>query len=194
MQLERRAVAELRVEGRALVGHAALFGVEAQIGRTIETIRPGAFSQTLKSGADVRAFVDHDSGKLLGRRRSRTLQLEEDGRGLAFSIDVPATSLGEDILELGRRNDLSGMSFGFRAVDEKWSGRRRELRAVSLVEISVITGGQPAYPDTSVFVRHRLDALRQFQEAVSRAANTLSPRRDGDGNPGDGSNAKRRHA
>jgi uncharacterized protein len=194
MSLERRAVAELRVEGRTLAGHAALFNVEARIGRTIETIRPGAFSQSLKSAADVRAFVDHDSGKLLGRTRSRTLQLEEDARGLAFSIDVPATSLGEDILELGRRGDLSGMSFGFRATDEHWSGRRRELRAVDLVEISVITGGQPAYPDTTVAVRYRADALRQLNEAIGLAAASLRPRRDGAGYPGDGRYARYRRS
>jgi uncharacterized protein len=137
MQLERRAVAELRTEGRNLVGHAALFNTETRIGLTREVIRSGAFRRSLQAGADVRAFVDHDHTRVLGRTRSGTLQVSEDARGLAFSIDMPATSLGEDILELGRRGDLSGMSFGFRAVDEKWSGRRRELRDVDLVEISV---------------------------------------------------------
>jgi uncharacterized protein len=191
-QLERRAVAELRTEGRRLVGHAALFDVEARIGLTREVIRPGAFSRSLRSGADVRALVDHNSSALLGRTRSGTLELEEDARGLAFNINVPATSLGDDVLELARRSDLSGCSFGFRAVDEKWSGRRRELRAVDLVEISVITGGQPAYPDTTVAVRHRADALRQLTEAIGLAAASLRPRRDGAGLPGDGNARHRR--
>ncbi|MBM3655255.1 MAG: HK97 family phage prohead protease, partial [Alphaproteobacteria bacterium] len=42
----------------------------------------------------------------------------------------------------------------FRAVDEKWTGARRELRAVDLHEISIVSAW-PAYSNTVVEARSR---------------------------------------
>ena len=62
---------------------------------------------------DVLALMDHDTAKVLARTRSKTLRLAEDTRGLAFDLDVPGTSVGNDVLALAERGDLGGMSFGF---------------------------------------------------------------------------------
>lgn len=157
MTIERRAAtAEIRAAGRKLEGYAATFGAEARIGSYLETIAPGAFRATLAESADKLALVDHDPGRLLARTRSGTLRLAEDSRGLAFDLDVPDTQLGRDVLELGRRGDLGGMSFAFdvRPDGERWSGNRRELRSVDLAEISVVLAW-PAYPDTTIATRNR---------------------------------------
>lgn len=146
--------------GRRLEGYAAVFGTPAPIGGFTETIRPGAFRASLLNPAsDVLALVDHDPGRLLARTSSGTLRLTEDARGLAFVLDVPDTSLGRDMLALAERRDLGGMSFGFRATDEAWpAADRRELRAVELLEISIVHA-HPAYPQTVVAARARgLDA------------------------------------
>lgn len=153
-QIERRAShpLEVRAKGRRLEGHAALFNVEARIGDAFtEVIKQGAFTATLKD-RDIVALVDHDPSRLLGRTRSGTLRLAEDSRGLAFDIDVPNTQLGSDILALVQRGDVGGMSFGFNAIDENWQGRRRELRQVTLHEISVIAAF-PAYEGTTIDAR-----------------------------------------
>ncbi len=155
--VEHRAIAvELRAAGRQLVGYAATFGTPAQIGGFSESIAPGAFRSTLAaSGKDVLALVDHDPSRLLARTASGTLRLREDTRGLAFEIDLPDTQLGRDLLALAERRDLGGMSFGFRPLDEAWPSRtQRELRAVDLVEISVVQAW-PAYSQTSVSARAR---------------------------------------
>lgn len=154
MTREIRALAtELRTTGRRLTGYAATFGTETRIGDAFtETIAPGAFADTLASGRDVLALVDHDPARVLGRTRSRSLRLSEDSRGLAFEIDLPDTQPGRDVLALAERGDLGGMSFGFTAVDEQRDGNRRELRAVALYEISVVSAW-PAYPDTVVQAR-----------------------------------------
>ena len=155
--IELRAVAELRTAGRRLEGYAATFNTPARIGNAFtETVRPGAFRSTLLNPeADVLALVDHDPGRLLARTKSGTLRLTEDARGLAFSLDVPETTLGRDVLALAQRNDIGGMSFGFRPLDEAWPARdQRELRSVQLVEISVVHA-HPAYPETSVTARAR---------------------------------------
>ena len=153
---ERRGLqAEIRARGRRLEGYAATFGAEARIGDSfIETIAKGAFSASLNNKKDVLALVDHDASRVLARTRSGSLRLREDNHGLAFDIDVPDTQAGRDVLALAERNDLGGMSFGFHAVDEVRDGDRRELRAIDLVEISVVLAW-PAYEGTIVNARAR---------------------------------------
>lgn len=149
LQAEVRAL----TRERRLEGYAALFGVEAQIGnRFIEKIANGAFTKSLSRNQDILALVDHDPSRVLARTRSGTLQLSEDSRGLAFDISVPDTQTGHDILELARRGDLGGMSFGFNPVDENINGNIRELREIELVEISVVLAF-PAYQGTTVNAR-----------------------------------------
>jgi HK97 family phage prohead protease len=156
--MERRAFAlELRAAGtapRRLEGYAAVFGVDTKIGDFVETIRAGAFADSLASGRDVLGLVDHDPTRVLGRTRSGTMQLSEDTRGLAFAIDLPDTQTARDVLALAERGDIGGASFGFRAIDEKWTGDRRELRAIELHEISIVSAW-PAYDSTVVEARAR---------------------------------------
>jgi uncharacterized protein len=158
--VEHRAAVELRVaSGRRLEGYAAVFGSPATIGNFRETILPGAFRASLATNGDILALVDHSPERLLARTASGTLRLAEDARGLAFAIDVPDTSLGRDVLAMAERGDLGGASIGFRVKDEAWPSRdRRELRAVDLVEVSVVHAF-PAYAATSVTARSRQSAL-----------------------------------
>jgi HK97 family phage prohead protease len=149
---EIRAAAELRASGRRLVGYAARFDAETRIGKFREVIRPGAFAASL--GRDVLALVDHDPKALLGRTRSGTLKLSEDSQGLAFELALPDTRAAADVLALAERGDIGGMSFGFVATDEGWIGDLRELRAVELHEISVVSSW-PAYEQTTIDVRKR---------------------------------------
>jgi uncharacterized protein len=170
--LERRAAAiEFRAAGRRLQGHAAVFNVEAKLPGFVERILPGAFSNSLRLGCDILALLDHDQTKLLARTKSGSLKLSEDSKGLAFSLDVPATSIGNDVLELARTSNLGGMSFGFTVPKdgERWTGTKRELRAVNLLEVSVVSSW-PAYPQTSVIARTRpplrLTMALRFLETV----------------------------
>ena len=143
---------ELRAKGRRLEGYAALFGTEARLATMRETIAPGAFAASLGGGSDILALVDHDPARVMARTRSGTLRLAEDSRGLAFDLDVPDTQAGRDVLALAERGDLGGMSFGFTATDERMNGDLRELRAVTLFEISVVCGW-PCYDGTVVQAR-----------------------------------------
>jgi HK97 family phage prohead protease len=155
--IERRATTiEFRAAGRRLEGHAAVYNVAAKLPGFSETILPGAFAQSLRAGGDILALLDHDQTKLLARTKSGTLKLAEDSKGLAFALDVPDTSIGNDVLALAHRGDLGGMSFGFTVAKggEAWSGTRRELRAINLREISVVSAW-PAYEGTNVIARAR---------------------------------------
>lgn len=169
--IERRAVqVELRVAGRRLEGYAATFGTEARLGPVTEIIMPGAFRASLE-GRDILALVDHDPAKVLARTRAGSLRLAEDSRGLHFDAELPNTTAASDALELVRSGNAGGMSFGFTVGrdGERWSGQRRELRAVTLHEISVVSAW-PAYQGTQVAARSMLPArlalARRFLETV----------------------------
>lgn len=153
--MERRSFAEVRTAGRRVEGYAAVFNSEAHLGGFVETIAPGAFRGALAT--DVLAMLDHDPGKVLGRTRSGTLRLSEDGKGLAFSLDLPDTQAGRDVQALAERGDLGGMSFGFTVPKggDSWQGERRTLRTIGLKEISVVQAW-PAYPDTEIALRANL--------------------------------------
>lgn len=157
--MEVRGVIELRTNGRRLEGYAAVFNSETQIDSTFtETIKPGAFTDSLRQGGpqgrDILALSDHDWEKVLARTKSNTLRLTEDSHGLAFSMQLPDTQAGRDIEALASRGDLGGMSFGFNVPPdgEKWVGNRRVLTKIDLHEISVVQA-HAAYMDTSVALR-----------------------------------------
>jgi HK97 family phage prohead protease len=138
-------------------------------GRFSETIAAGAFSASLVRD-DVMALADHRAEALLGRTRSRTLRLSETAAGLEYALDLPSTSIGNDLLELARRGDLSGVSIGFIATSEAWPDpRTRQLRSVTLHEISILTGNVPAYDQTTVALRSRDQAAILRLDPTARA-------------------------
>jgi HK97 family phage prohead protease len=164
-------------EKRTLVGYAATFNSPADIGGWwMETIAPGAFADQLT--ADVRALVDHDTGKVIGRTKSGTLRLSEDSKGLRVEIDVPETTVGNDLWVLVERGDISGMSFGFVVTKQEWDETvdppRRTIQAVSLAEVSAVAF--PAYDDTTIGKRS-LEAAKAEGEADRRKHNAAASAR-----------------
>lgn len=142
-----------------IVGYAAVFNSESEdLGGFREKIAPGTFKRALKEGQDVRALVEHDPSRIIGRSTAGTLNMAEDKEGLRVEIDPPDTQIGRDVMESISRGDLTQMSFGFRTIKEEWdeSGEEiiRTLKDVDLFDVSVVA--YPAYPDTTV-------ASRSFQ-------------------------------
>lgn len=177
MTLERRAISskpELRAgdSGKTAAGYAALFNSRADIGGYFsEIILPGAFADTIKS-ADVRALIDHDTGRVIGRSSAGTLRLKEDDTGLAVEIDLPDTGDGRDLAVQLQRGDISGMSFGFAVTHDEWDETGpipvRTIHKVDLFEVSAVAW--PAYDDTSIALRS-LDQARKaknFNAAAKR--------------------------
>jgi HK97 family phage prohead protease len=141
-----------------VTGYAAVFdSLSADLGGFREKIKPGAFRTSLDSGRDVRALVDHDHSKLLGRTMNRTLRLGENAKGLWFEVDLPDTTYARDLIASVKRGDIRGASFGFlvpKDGDKFYTeGKQtiRELLAIDLREVTVTS--VPAYNDTAVAVR-----------------------------------------
>lgn len=160
MTMERRALAappEVRADDGAMVarGYAALFNSEVDIGGYFrEVIAPGAFRETLKND-DIRALIDHDTGRVIGRSSAGTLRLKEDDKGLSVEIDLPDTTDGRDLAVQLERGDISGMSFGFIVRHDEWDETSdpptRTIHAVDLREVSAVAF--PAYGDTEIALR-----------------------------------------
>jgi hypothetical protein len=169
MKQDRRYIpnAELRVETREgeapkIVGYAAVFNsLSENLGGFREIIKPGAFKKSLTN--DVRALIDHESGKVLGRSKAGTLRMVEDDKGLRVEIDPPDTTIARDLLESMRRGDIDQMSFGFFVKSDNWRKQDgeniRELEEVDLFDVSIVTF--PAYPATSVHVRSLTEDVNQ---------------------------------
>lgn len=176
-EFEHRPVAlevcELRVEGETqpkIEGLAAVFERwSVDLGGFKEIVRRGAFKKTLESGDDIRAMVDHDTGKVIGRRKNNTLSLRTTREGLRVTIKPANTGAGRDIVESVRRGDVDGMSIGFSVPDggATWSFpegelAEREVTEIDLSEVSVVAF--PAFADTSAAVRS-IQTAQELHEA-----------------------------
>lgn len=168
--LEVRDLTDSQFIGK-ISGYAVVFNEPSEIlGGFIEYVNPDAFDDVDMS--DVVALYDHDFANVLGRTSADTLQLEIDKKGLKFSLDIPNTTLGNDVYTNIRAGNLKGMSFGFTVDTDEWAKdtngtpQRTITKVSELHEISVVT--MPAYQETSVAVTRALkeDAYKQKILAV----------------------------
>jgi uncharacterized protein len=142
-----------------------------------ERIAPGTFTRSLKSRAEIRAYVNHDDTLLLGSRRAGTLRIDDRNDGGWVEIDLPDTTWGRDIRTLVERGDIGakgngGMSFGFSTVKDSWSddGSERTLLEGKLWEVSVVTGTSAYMSSTATMVR----TLRSLAKRTDTDVDELS--------------------
>jgi HK97 family phage prohead protease len=167
--VEVRTFAEVRVDlstDRKIRGLAIVFNKPSvDLGGFVEIIEPEAIDRTFREGIDVRALVDHETAKVMGRLTAGTLMMKKTTKGLAIEIDPPDTSFSRDIMVSMDRGDVDGMSFAFRVMPEgvEWDDDThpptRTITDMRFSEVSIVTF--PAYPQTDVQVAKRsLDAFR----------------------------------
>lgn len=160
---------ELRAapDGKTLVGYAAVFDSPSEPLPWTEFVRRGAFTKTIKDGADVRLLIDHE-GVPLARTKSGTLSLSEDEIGLRIEAMLDENNPdAAKVMSALRRGDLSQMSFAFQTVKDSWSDdkRTRELKEVRLYDVSVVT--YPAYEETVAELRNRNSTQADTVPAVA---------------------------
>lgn len=160
-------------ESRTLVGYALKFGTRSvnltpwSCYRDVyEILEPGCISEDMLKRQDVVFTAFHNREKVLGRcvNGKGTLKLELDGKGLKIECEMPNTELGNEMLELVKRGDLTGMSFAY-STDEDDSenavsyermadidGREQWLRHVKRIDhiYDVTVAASPAYTDTEI--------------------------------------------
>lgn len=157
-------------ESRTIVGYAAKFErwSEPIMGWFREKIARDAFSEC--DVTDVIMCFNHNVDSILARTTSGTLTLSTDEEGLRFEFDAPDTSLGNDMLELVRRGDISKCSFKFTVEEDEWRYADKEnkmeydertIRKIDkLYDVSLVV--YPAYNDTEAGIRHLEERKQQF--------------------------------
>ena len=182
-QIELRfAPSELRAnsESRTIVGYAAKFEKwsEPIMGWFREKIDRDAFSEC--DVTDVIMCFNHNIDSILARTTSGTLSLSTDEEGLRFEFEAPATTLGNDMVELVRRGDISKCSFKFTVEEDEWLYANEEngldydertIRKIDkLYDVSLVV--YPAYNDTEAGVRHLEERKQAFLNQHTSHENT----------------------
>lgn len=149
---------------RRILLEPIVFDVKSEriLGLFKEIIRPEAINRNFQEGIDVRALVDHDASKIIGRLSAHTMRMAKMPDGVEAVIDVPEATYANDVVGSIDRGDIDGGSFSFQTLDDKWSEEDgetiREVLDLRFFEISVVTF--PAYLDTDAsFVQSSRDAL-----------------------------------
>lgn len=151
---------EIREEQEEMIiqGYFAVFNTETKLyGNVYESIDEKAFDYSI--GGDVRALIDHDTAKVLGRTKAGTLELKTDKKGLFGTIKInPKDTEAVNLYERVKRGDVNQCSFGFVITDE--SAEYGEdgtthfvIKDLVLFEVSICTF--PAYEDTAVEARRK---------------------------------------
>lgn len=112
-----------------LAGYAALFGIPDAVR---DTVLPGAFAATLAREERLPLLWQHRPGQRIGWIESA----REDARGLRV---IATLDPGTRAAALVGANAVSGLSFGYRARDFRLTPQGRELAAVELLEVSLVT-------------------------------------------------------
>ena len=139
-------------------GYFAVFNQETEIWQGyFEKIAPTAFDNSLKNN-DIRCLFNHDSGFVLGRTASKTLELRTDSHGLWGRVKInPNDTQAMDVYARVERGDISGCSFGFETVSEEFEDRGNNYlyteTECNLHEVSICTF--PAYTQTEIQARQK---------------------------------------
>ncbi len=181
-ELENRSFTfEVRAEetesGHIITGRPIVYNSVTNIGDFDEVIERGALDSA--DLTDVRFLTNHDLSKIpLARSRrnngNSTMQLSVDYEGMAIRVDLDTENNAEAsaLYSAVQRGDITGMSFMFSVVDEKWENLNTEhptrhiLAIGTVIEVSAVTF--PAYDSTSISARNR-EALENARAALENA-------------------------
>jgi HK97 family phage prohead protease len=161
-------------DGLTLDGYGAVFNewtvIEDEYGQYRERIMPGAFRRTLGQRMPILQF-DHGTHPLIGSiPLGRITQITEDDHGLRVKARLSDNWLVQPVRDAIRDGGITGMSFRFRIVNEKWGRGSDGMEERSISEVALYEVGPvvfPAYEQTSVGVRSR-HVLRALEDAEIR--------------------------
>lgn len=125
------------LSGREFEGHGSVFS-NADLGGDI--VLPGAFKRSLaqhkKGGRLPPMFWMHDPTRIPGK----WLEMSEDDHGLAVKGALAPTPLGDEVHTLLKMDAVSGMSIGFRTLDQDYDrDGNRLIKEIELWEVSVVS-------------------------------------------------------
>lgn len=128
-------------------------------GKVIEEIEPRAFEGALSRAGDISLTVDHDASHIYASTREGTLKLREDDIGLHADVTI----IDPDLIEIARKGEIKGWSFGMYNVVDSVEPRAddlplRRITALDLDHVTLVVNKTPFYSATSLEVRAGEDA------------------------------------
>ena len=158
---------------KIISGYFIVFDTETELYPGVrEEVSPDALVGVDLS--DVKALIDHDTAKVLGRTKADTLSLSVDSKGLYGEIIVNESDQeAMNLYSRVQRGDVDQCSFGFEILNEEMIQNsdgtvKFIIKSINLYEVSVVTF--PAYQETAVEARSK-----QIEDAKKR---TLQARKD----------------
>lgn len=155
---------ELRSEngGRHISGKAISFDTQSNDIGFIEIIHRGCISQELIDSSNIVFLYNHDYNQVIARanKGKGTLNIDLRDDGVYFDLEVPNTTMGNDLLENIRLGNITQCSFGFSYANEEGAYKDEKIDDVwyrnvykigKLYDLSAVT--YPAYDDTYVNAR-----------------------------------------
>lgn len=155
---------ELRSEngGRHISGKAISFDTESNDIGFIEILHRGCISQELIDSSNIVFLYNHDYNQVIARanKGKGTLNIDLRDDGVYFDLEVPNTTMGNDLLENIRLGNITQCSFGFSYANEEGAYKDEKIDDVwyrnvykigKLYDLSAVT--YPAYDDTYVNAR-----------------------------------------
>lgn len=155
---------ELRSEndGRHISGKAISFDTQSNDIGFIEILHRGCISQELIDSSNIVFLYNHDYNQVIARanKGKGTLNIDLRDDGVYFDLEVPNTTMGNDLLENIRLGNITQCSFGFRYANEEGAYKDEKIDDVwyrnvykigELFDLSAVT--YPAYDDTYVNAR-----------------------------------------
>lgn len=153
-------------DSKIISGYFVVFNSETELYQGVyEEVSPDALVGVDLS--DVKALIDHDTAKVLGRTKANTLSLSVDSKGLYGEIIVNESDQeAMNLYSRVQRGDVDQCSFGFEILNEEMIQNsdgtvKFIIKSINLYEVSVVTF--PAYQDTAVEARSK-----QIKEAHER--------------------------
>ena len=149
-------------EGRHISGKAISFDTQSNDIGFIEILHRGCISQELIDSSNIVFLYNHDYNQVIARanKGKGTLNIDLRDDGVYFDLDVPNTTMGNDLLENIRLGNITQCSFGFRYANEEGAYKDEKIDDVwyrnvykigELFDLSAVT--YPAYDDTYVNAR-----------------------------------------
>lgn len=149
-------------EGRHISGKAISFDTESNDIGFIEILHRGCITQDLIDSSNIVFLYNHDYNQVIARanKGKGTLNIDLRDDGVYFDLDVPQTTMGNDLLENIRLGNITQCSFGFRYANEEGAYKDEKINDVwyrnvykigELFDLSAVT--YPAYDDTYVNAR-----------------------------------------
>lgn len=144
----------VEIEGYVNAVERASRPLMSRLGKFIERICAGAFKRALQRADDVHILLDHNWQRNLGSIKQGNLELEEDAIGLR----ARATITDPEVIEMAKRGELVGWSFGFkdRVVENSTVNGMlsRAVKDLDLFEVSIIDRAMvPCYAGTLISTR-----------------------------------------